>query len=128
MAEQALLGWQGGGQVLNDKKIAILDHYGPTSYTVITPGTPPAQPTGGDSISAKACGLVQIEAVIVLGDSSGTYGGRAFCPAASRTGAPSGQGGSATSVPLQWITSATGAEVGAVNLSAVALRIVVIGY
>jgi hypothetical protein len=129
MGEYALQGYVGGVQTLSDKKVVVTQHTGPASYTQITPGTQPAQPTGGDSISAQACGLKYIEAVMVCGDSSGKYGGYAFNPPVNTSGNPSGQGAAATKVPLQWIVSATGAEVaGAVNLSTFQLTLVVIGF
>jgi hypothetical protein len=124
MSERAFQGWAGGQQTLNDRRIVLTQHLGPTSYTQITPGTQPAAPTGGDSISAASCGLDFIEAVIVLGDSSGKYSGFAFQPPVGTDG----RGAPAKTVPLQWIISATGAEVaGAVNLSTFQLNLVVIG-
>lgn len=130
MAEYAFLGWKGGGQTLcGEHKIVLTQHTGPTSYTQITAGTPPAAPTGGDSVSAVACGLNLIEAVIPLGDSSGTYTAVPFQPAVSTTGVLAGQGAAVKTVPLEWITAATGAQVsGTTNLSAVQLNLVVIGY
>lgn len=127
--EYPLSGWQAGQQSFGDRKVVLTQHTGPTSYTQITPGTAPAAPTGGDAISANSCGLKFIEAVAVCGDSSGKYIGAAFQPPVSKTGNPSGQGAAATSVPLQWIVSATGAEVaGAVNLSTFQLQLIVIGF
>ena len=129
MADYQLVGWKGGEQVFNNRKIAIVQHTGPASYTVITPGTAPAQPTGGDTLSAVACGLVLIEAVIVLGDSSGKYTGRAFQPPVTAAGLGAGTGAAVKTVPLQWNVAATGAEVaGAVNLSTFQLNLMVIGY
>jgi hypothetical protein len=129
MAEFALSGYVGGVQTLSDKKVVLTQHTGPTSYTQITPGTAPAQPTGGDTISAQACGLNFIEAVIPAGDSAGRYTAVAFNPAVNKTGNPSGQGAAAKTVPLQWVVSATGAEAaGATNLSAVQLTLLVIGF
>ena len=125
MSDYSLIGWAGGQQVLNDRRIVLGQHTGPTSYTQITPGSQPAQPTGGDSIVAKNYGLSQIEAVIVIGDTSGKYTGVAFQPPVGSNG----QGAFATKVPLQWIVSATGAEVsGAVNLSTFQLQIILIGF
>lgn len=128
MAEYQLLGWKGGGQVFNDKKFVLTQHTGPTSYTAITPGAPPAAPTGGDAISAKACGLNFIEAIIVMGDSAGKYSGQAFIPPVSTSGVLAGSGAASTSVPFMWTTAATGAEVaGATNLSAAQINLLVIG-
>lgn len=129
MAEYPLQGWVAGLVGLGDKKIVLTQHTGPASYTQITPGTTPAQPTGGDSISAASCGLKFIEAVFVGADSSCRYTGVVSQPAVNKTGNPAGQGAAATKVPLQWIVSATGAEVaGAVDLSAVQLQLMVIGF
>jgi hypothetical protein len=125
MAERVLQGWAGGGQTFGDRRVVITQHTGPASYTVITPGTAPAQPTGGDAISAKACGLSFIEAIFVAGDSSGKYSGYAFNPQPGTTGI----GAAATSVPFQWIVSATGAEVtGTTNLSTFYLTLIVFGF
>jgi hypothetical protein len=124
MAELQLLGYRGGQQVLNDRRIVLTQHTGPASYTQITPGTPPAAPTGGDTINAKDCGLEFIEGIMVCGDSSGTYSGHAFQPAVSLNGV----GAAAKTVPLMWTVAATGAQVaGATNLSAVQLEILVFG-
>lgn len=129
MAEYPLIGWVAGIPGLGDKKVVVTQHTGPTSYVQVTPGTPPAAPTGGDTISAAACGLKLIDAVIVCGDSAGKYTGNAFNPPVSLTGNPRGQGAAATSVPFQWITAATGAEVaGAVDLHLAQITLVVIGF
>ena len=129
MAEYVLSGYVGGVQTLSDKKVVVTQHTGPTSYTQITPGTAPAAPTGGDTVTAAACGLKFIEAIMVCGDSSGKYGGYAFQAPVNKTGNPTGAGAAATTVPLQWVVSATGAEVaGAVNLSSFQLTLVVFGF
>ena len=129
MAEYVLSGYVGGVQTLSDKKVVITQHTGPTSYTQITPGTAPAAPTGGDTVNAAACGLKFIESIMVCGDSSGKYGGYAFQPPVNKTGNPTGAGAAATTVPLQWVVSATGAEVaGATNLSAAQITLVVFGF
>ena len=129
MAEYPLQGWVAGLAGLGDKKIVLTQHTGPASYTQITPGAQPAQPTGGDSVSAASCGLKFIESIIVLGDSSGKYSGFAFQPPVNLTGNPAGQGAAATKVPLQWVISATGAEVaGAVDLHTFQLQLIVIGF
>ena len=129
MAEYVLSGYVGGVQTLSDKKVVITQHTGPTSYTQITPGTAPAAPTGGDTVSAQACGLNFIEAIFVAGDSSGKYSGYAFNPAVNKTGNPTGQGAAAKTVPFQWIVSATGAEVaGAVDLHLFQLTLIVFGF
>jgi hypothetical protein len=126
MAETQLIDWRGGQQTLNSKKIALCDHYGPASYTQITPGTPP---TGGDTISAKACGLNSIEQVICAGDSTGTYTLIAF-PQKVTTAGPMGGTGADASVQCKWVTLTAGGLVetaGSTNLSAVSVRIMVIG-
>jgi hypothetical protein len=129
MAEYPLIGWKGGAQSFGDRKVVVTQHTGPASYTQITPGTPPAAPTGGDAIGATACGLKFIEAVFVCGDSSGTYSGVAFNPACSITGQLAGNGAAATSVPLQWTVAATGAQVaGATDLHLVQLTLIVVGF
>ncbi len=126
MAETQLIDWRGGQQVLNSKKIVLCDHYGPASYVQVTTGSPP---TNGDSISAKACGLNSIEAVFCQGDSTGLYTLVAFSAKVTTTGMMIGTGADAT-VKCAWYTLTPGGLVetaASTNLSAIAVRIMVIG-
>ena len=92
---------------------------GPASYTVITPGTPLS---GGQLVPASAFGLQNIVAAWPVSNSNdGTYAVHVFL-------SPYEKGGSSTSIALQWLTAATGAEVaGATNLSARTVRIMAVG-
>ena len=88
---------------LGDRLMSAITVTGPTSYTAITPGTPPASPTGGQSIPASAFGLKFIDEVVGGLDQAGKYNVLAV------PSMPSG-GKGATSVTLMWILAATGAE------------------
>lgn len=98
---------------------SIATHLGPASYTAITPGSPP---TGGDTLSAAEFGLKFFDSVEVQGlDDTGTYTAYPVW-ATDITDQP-------TSVLLQWVTSAGGAEVGGgTNLGAKSLRIRATGH
>ena len=99
---------------------SIINWTGPTSYTAVTAGTPPASPTGGQSIDASQFGLKYIEKIIGGLDQSGKY-------LVVGTGG-NGIANDSTVGTIQWITAATGAEVvGAVNLSTYTVRLMAIG-
>ena|SRR5579872_2439517 len=105
-------------QALGSRRISVIDHVGPASYTQVTVATPP---TGGDIVQASEFGLKYLEAVLVEGSDNGAYDGAAF--------PLSGQLQPSTSVALEWITAHTGAEVaGATNLSARTMRLLAIGF
>lgn len=96
---------------------SVIDHTGPASYTVVTPGT---TPTGGDSVSAAAFGMKYIENLEASGDNTGTY--NVVC---IRTGTDAL--GSATWI-LQWLTTVGNVEVvGTTNISAKHVRLRAIG-
>jgi hypothetical protein len=107
---------------IGDRMMSIVDVTGPTSYTQITPGVPPAGPTGGQVLSAQNVGLKVIELVICGLDNSGTYtvdGAR--LPVAQGAEFPN-------SIALIWVTAASGAQVaGATNLSTFTTRMAFIG-
>jgi hypothetical protein len=105
---------------IGDRMISSITVTGPTSYTTITAGTPPAAPTGGQSIPATAFGLKYIDDVMAGLDQSGTYNVLAIPSMPS-----SGKG--ATSVTLMWITAHTGAEVASGNLSTFTVGLTAIG-
>jgi hypothetical protein len=104
-----------------DRMVSIIKVTGPTSYTAITPGTPPAGPTGGQDVPATAFGLKFINFVELGLDQSGTYNVLAVPNIPSSAGA-------ATKVTLMWTTANGGAEVsGATNLSTFTVRLMAIG-
>src|SRR6266404_2788527 len=88
---------------VGDRMLSVISVTGPTSYTAITAGTPPAGPTGGQDIQASAFGLKYIDKVIGGLDQSGKYNVLAI------GNAPSGNTG-ATKATLMWILAVTGAE------------------
>ena len=107
-----------------DRPYAIVDLAGPSSYTQVTNGTAPAQPTGGQAVTPSTFGLVAgLEGIFQVGGStSGTYIVQAF----QATGYNQGYGN--PTWILRWIVAATGAEVaGAVNLSGETVRLVAFG-
>lgn len=100
-----------------NKQFSELKVDGPTLYTVISTGSPP---TGGQTINASDFGLVSLEGLIVLSNSdNGQFGVRPIALKPDIQGCPA--------YTLQWFTLATGAEVGAVNLSARSVRLLGIG-
>lgn len=89
---------------IGNKVASLINHTGPTSYTVVTPGSTPA---GGDTIKASAFGLKFIESIDPAMDATGAY----FV-----MGIPSNPGPCATWI-LRWFVVAGGppatiAEVG----------------
>jgi|SRR5579872_3355498 len=105
-------------QVIGSRRLSIINHVGPSSYTAISDATPP---TGGDTVQASEFGLKYLEAVIVLGSDNGQYSGVAYNPNLNV--------GPASSFVLQWNTSHTGAEItGTTNVSARNILLLGIGY
>jgi hypothetical protein len=101
----------------SDRLMSIVDHKGPASYATLVTGSPP---TGGDSLTAKECGLNYITAVSAQLSDDGQY----LVDASSMVGG----GGESTSVVLIWTTANTGAQVSnATNLSARTIRLMVYG-
>lgn len=94
----------------------IISWTGPSSYTQVTPGSPP---TGGQSIPATAFGLKFLDCIICVSlDATGTYN---VDPIVIKPGG-------ATTAILLWTTAATGAQVsGATNLSAISVVLLGIG-
>jgi hypothetical protein len=105
---------------LGDRPYAIIDWQGPNPYVVIATGNPP---TGGQPISPGAFGLsAPVEAIIPVGlSSSGTY----YVYAVQLTSYNQGQGNATWA--LMWITAATGAQAGGINLSAEVIRLIAFG-
>jgi hypothetical protein len=101
--------------------IAIWEIAGPSSYTQITVGTPPAGPTGGQVISAQALGLKAIEEVVGGLDNAGHY-----VVQGCQLGVGTGQ--FPNTCALIWIIAHTGAEEsGTTNLSTFRVRLAFIG-
>jgi len=102
-----------------NRKMSMVVATGPSSYTQVTAGTPPAGPTGGQSIPASAFGLKFIDEIIGGLDNSGKY------IVEGTTGA---KPGGATSVTLMWIIAHTGAEEsGATDLHTYSVQLTAIG-
>jgi len=107
-----------------DRPYAIIDWAGPASYTQVTNGTAPAQPTGGQAITNVNFGLsAGLEGIFVVGSSlTGTYTVQAFQATSYQQGQPN------LTWILRWITAATGAEAsGAANLSTETVRLIGFG-
>lgn len=102
------------------KRVSLADIVGPTSYTQITVATPP---TGGQTVLASDIGLTTIEWACTMGSDNGQYAARVM----PGDGLAAGKG--VSKIQLQWITAATGAQVGgAVNLGARSVRLIAFGY
>lgn len=101
-----------------NRNYSILHYAGPASYTSVVPGTPPAGPTGGQTIDATRFGLKYIEFIMGGMDESGTY----------LVFAAAGNPATAQTYTLIWITANTGAQVAATtNLSTFKVRLTAIG-
>lgn len=102
-----------------NKHCSIAEIAGPALYTPVTPAAPVT--VGGQVIQASAFGLKYIECVDgnFLSD-DGQYGVRAILNATA-------PGQPVTSIRLMWYTAATGAEVGAVDLSSRTVRMAIKG-
>jgi len=98
------------------KIYSIVDHTGPASYTQVTTG---ATPSGGDTITAAACGMKYIESIEIDADNTGVYD---IIPVSPPDALPR------TSWILRWFTASGRGEVAATtNLSASHVRICVTG-
>jgi hypothetical protein len=104
---------------VGDRMMSEITVTGPSSYTAITAGTPPAGPTGGQDIPATAFGLKFIDAIIGGLDQAGKYNVLAV------PNVPSG-GQGATKVTLMWILAVTGAETSG-DLHTFTVRLLAIG-
>lgn len=108
-----------GSSVLSVNGIA-----GPSSYTQITAGTPPAVATGGQIIYPVEFGLKYFDYVSAGLDDSGVN--RIECIPGARSGL--GPSGAASYYTLRWVVVATGSQVaGTVNLSGAIVRVMAIG-
>jgi hypothetical protein len=96
---------------------SVIEWAGPSSYTQVTPGSPP---TGGQAIEAKDFGLKYIEHVESQLDATGAYRAEFTPKVAGKYGVESGI--------LAWTVVSTGAEVAAeTNLSAKKVKLRAIG-
>jgi hypothetical protein len=116
------------------QRAAVVPHTGPASYTQVTPGTPPAVATGGDTMQAVSAGMKFIDFIGVGVTDSGNY--RVEGIPKGRSGGATGQ--QTTSYTLRWIAARTaslggqsqvvGTEaISATDLSAEIVRLLVIG-
>lgn len=96
---------------------------GPSSYVAIVPGTAPAVATGGQSINAQQFGLKYFDYVVAGLSDSAVY--RVECIPGTRSGL--GPKGATTTYTLRWVVVATGAEAGAIDLSAEIVRVLAVG-
>lgn len=100
-----------------DRMTSVVMVTGPASYTQVTVGTPPAGPTGGQSVPASAFGLKFLNRVIGGLDNAGKYN------VVATTGP-----GASTSATLEWIIAHTGAEeTGAVDLHTYTVKLTAVG-
>jgi hypothetical protein len=102
---------------------SVADIKGPASYTQIVNGAAGVAPTGGQAVSKEALGLpVSVIWAKSMGAENGQYDVVCYMSPFNSLA------GSQTGLILQWMTSATGAEVaGATDLSGHTLRILAIG-
>ena len=109
----SLIGLFGTG----DRMESLIKLTGPSSYTQVTVGTPPAGPTGGQIVPASAFGLKYINECHGSLDESGKY----FV-------IPCVGPGAATQVTLIWVIAHTGAEeTGPTNLSTFTAKLRAVG-
>lgn len=101
-----------------DERWSVIDVVGPSSYTVVTAGTPP---TGGQVVTASAFGLMSLDCVFEIAGATGVNGVRVLAN-------PYTFGDSMPAVTLLWIVLATGAQAtAAANLSTQAVRLMAVG-
>lgn len=91
------------------QRASVFPHAGPASYTQITPGTPPAPATGGDSVLPVEAGMKFFDQVQGNVTDSGNFSVLAIPTqpsSTSSTGPLSGQ--QCTAYTLLWIALVTG--------------------
>lgn len=109
---------------LGSNRASVNGITGPSSYTQIVPGTPPAVATGGQSINAQLFGMKYFDYVVAGLSDSAVY--RVECIPGARSGL--GPKGATTTYTLRWVVVATGAEAAAeLDLSAEIVRILAVG-
>lgn len=105
-------------------RASVMGVQGPSSYTQITPGTPPAVATGGQTIRASDFGLKYFDYVVAGLSDSGAY--RVECIPGDRSN--DGPKGACLTYTLRWVVVATGAEAAAeLDLDAEYVRLLVVG-
>ena len=121
MATKTLTGYPIPG-ALSTRTVSIIQHVGPNPYAPVVVAAPS---TGGDPITAATFGLKTIEALIGGISDNGQY---EVVPVFTNTNTSAqAAAGGQTTVNLQWRTAATGAEAGAIDLSARTVRLTAIG-
>lgn len=120
--------WQKGPSPPGDQPWTIIDIDGPSSYTAITAATPP---TGGQVIKATDIGMSNIDFAVAIGSDNGAYAGECYIVGGlgdPRSGGSPNYSQAGSQINLQWITAATGAEVGGgVDLHLRRMRLLVLG-
>ncbi len=103
------------------QRASVMGVVGPTLYTAVTPGTPPAVATGGQTIYARDFGLKYFDFVVGGLSDSGAYRVEAI------PGDQSGYGpkGASLTYTLRWATVA-GTEASG-DLDAEVVRVLAIG-
>lgn len=110
------------------KRAAVIPHQGPVLYAAIVEGVAPALASGGDLVNASEAGMKYIDFACGGLTDSGTY--RVECIPTTVSGivaSPSQVGTPKATYRLRWVVVATGAEAGAIDLSAEIVRLLVIG-
>ena len=111
------------------KRVAVIPHVGPSSYTQVTEGVAPALATGGDEVQAIEAGMKLIDFVVGGLTDSAKY--RVECIPESVSGvlaSPNVLGQSTANYRLRWVVVATGAEAAAeADLDAEIVRLLVVG-
>lgn len=104
-------------QAVGAKYEAVVQHTGPASYAQMTPGAQGSPATGGDKLTAQACGFGYIEDVQPAVSLDGLY--EVFPIMVSN--------GPQQSVILAWYTLNSTQVAGATNLSTTSVRLRVRG-
>lgn len=94
--------------------LSAIDWLGPSTYTPVTAGTPPALATGGDQITAAVFGMKALHSVIGGISFDGTYEVIPYRINATTWG-------------LYWRVLATGAQAGAITLNTSTVRLTALG-
>lgn len=100
---------------IGNRRLAVATVSGPSSYTAVTPGTPP---TGGQALSASQFGMKYLESVSVGFGAGGTHTGYWSPTSTTANGVTAGI--------LIWTVANGGAEASG-DLSAAVLRVTAIG-
>lgn len=105
-------------------RASVMGVQGPSLYTQITPGTPPAVATGGQTIRASDFGLKYFDFVTGGLSDSGAYRVEAIPGDQSNAGPK----GASLTYTLRWVVVATGAEAaGSADLDAEYVRLQIVG-